>query len=222
MFRAPAPLRHALAAAMLVAASALPAATAGAQTSTLNFNTLTDPGNAGVRPVPNCYTEAGFVVTAVGVPCGNPLALATGSPASPLIYTGTPALFLNDPVATAIDFTRAGGGIFSFQSIQLGPFLGANTTVTLTGFGPGGVQSFFAQVLIPGSLTGLQTFTTTLANGLTSLRLGAVNQFGEPYVQFDNVVFGTQVNPVPEPATFGLVLIGLVGMGAVARRRRAA
>lgn len=222
MSRAPDSLRHALAAAMFVAASALPVASASAQTSTLNFNGLTDPANVGVREVANCYTEAGYTVTVVGVACGTPGALATGSPASPLLYTGSPALFLNSPVGTMIDFTRVGGGAFSFQSIQFAPFLSANTTVSLTGFGTTGAQSFFAQFVIPGSLMGLQTFTTTLATGLASLRLSAVNQFGEPIVHFDNVVFAAAaVNVVPEPATFGLVFIGLAGIGAIARRRRA-
>ena len=114
MFRAPVPLRHALVAAMLVAVPALPAASAHAQTATLNFNTLTDPGNVGVRYVPNCYAEQGYVVTVVGVACSDQLALATAGPADPLLYTGTPALFLNN--GTGVNLTGDSGSYYAIAT----------------------------------------------------------------------------------------------------------
>lgn len=39
---------------------------------------------------------------------------------------------------------------------------------------------------------------------------------------FDRVVFDRQVVPVPEPATVALLAVGVIGMGVVTRRRRAA
>ena len=66
----------------------------------------------------------------------------------------------------------------------------------------------------------LTTFTPTRFVGLSALRVTATNNYNEPYVLIDNVVLNGTV--VPEPATIGLVAIGLLGVGAVARRRRAA
>lgn len=42
------------------------------------------------------------------------------------------------------------------------------------------------------------------------------------YIAFDNVTFGTDVPVVPEPSTYALMVLGLAGIGFVARRRKSA
>lgn len=226
MPRVTSPGRRFAAAALFVVGgavgAALPAARAGAQTTTVNFNGLTVTDGSGVRYVNNCYTEAGFQVTAVGLGCGAANVFATGGPDSPLFYTGSPALFLNDGTATQVDFTRAAGGTFGMQSIGLGAFLGASANVTLVGslLGGGTVTQTF-------NVLGAPLMTAFAVNsaftGLTSVRLTAANSFGEPLVHFDNLVFSTAATAVvPEPGTVFLVAAGLAGAGLAARRRRAA
>lgn len=209
--------------AALFAAVAVPIGAAGAQSSTVNFNGLPDPGVAGIAYVANCYSEGGFVITAVGLSCDTPDAFATGGPASPLFYTGSPALFLNNPGATLVDFTRADGGLFSMQSVTLTPFLvalGPNpTTVMFTGFRMSG-SPVMQTIMLSSSQLGMADFALSGFTDLSSVRLSALDAFGEPVVQFDNLVFSSQVSSVPEPATFGLVAMGLVGIVAFARRRR--
>jgi hypothetical protein len=225
MLRTLVPLRRAVAAA-LVALSA--ASAAGAQTATLNFNGLTDPDGLGVRPVANCYMESGYTVTAVGVPCTGTAAataLAVGSAIDPTLFPGSPAIFLNDPTATMIEFTRVGGGLFSLSSIAFAPFLQAATTVTLMGIRPSAATVMLTLAGIPagGLVPALSTFTPAGLTGLSALRVSSTNQFGEPYVLIDNVTFvGAAVSTVPEPATIALFATGLLGVGAFARRRRAA
>ena len=220
------PGRRFAAAALFVvtgaAGAALPAARAGAQTTTtVNFNGLTVTDGSGVRYVNNCYTESGFQVTAVGVACGTANTFATGGPASPLFYTGSPALFLNHPTATQVDFTSVAGDMFGLQSIGLGAFLGASANVTLVGslMGGGTVMQMFSV----GRTPLMTSFAVGPAfTGLTAVRLSATNEFGEPIVQFDNLVFSTAATAViPEPGTVFLVGAGLAGAGLAARRRRA-
>lgn len=219
------PGRRFAAAALFVATgavgAALPAAQAGAQTTTVNFNSLTVTDGSGIRYVNNCYQESGFQVAAVGLACGTPMAFATGGPDSPLFYTGSPALFLGETTATQVDFTRVASGTFGMQSIGLGAFLGSSANVTLVGslMGGGTVTQTFNVMASPL----MTAFAVNSAfTGLTSIRLSAMNANGEPLVHFDNLVFTTGVTAVPEPGTVFLVAAGLAGAGLAARRRRSA
>ncbi|GJG85329.1 hypothetical protein tb265_05100 [Gemmatimonadetes bacterium T265] len=212
----------------LAGASAVTAAPARAQAVTVNFNSLTPDGLSDFGYVNNCYQESGFQVTAVGLACGTPDAFATAFASAGPAYTGTPALFLNDPTATLVDFSRVGGGTFSMQSVSFAPFggpdpLGSPTTVTLVGSLTNGStvsQMFSVSTLIDG----LQTFSLGSGfTGLTSVRMTALDEFNEPIVQFDDLVFTPGgASTVPEPTTVALLAGGLLGVGAVAGRRRAA
>jgi len=197
-----------------------------AQPVTVNFNTLTEssPGS-GTRFVSNCFMESGFVFTAVGVSCTGAAAanqFVAGNADSPLIGVGpTPSFLLNSTTATMVDITRfgVGAGLFNATSIMLAPFLGANTTVMFSGFGAAG--TVMQSVMLSGTQTGFQTFTfASNFTNLNSLRITSSNQFGEPFVVFDNVSLNA-VNQavVPEPSTILLSAAGLAVLGFVARRR---
>lgn len=215
----------------VLAAAALAAPAARAQTATLTFNGLTATDASGVRYVDNCYQEAGFQVAAVGLGCGTAAggasALASWTPDNPDYYTGSPALYSN--FGNAIDFTAVGGQAFSFRSIGLSPFLGQlgePTMVMFTGsLATGGTVS--QSVMVPGGVFGRTATPVMFASftgftNLRSLRLAVNAPSGnDTIVQFDNVSFGPAA-VVPEPATVALFGAGLAGLAAVARRRRTA
>lgn len=207
--------RAALGAALVLAASALPARSASAQTATLNFNTIAD---SNIAYAPNNYTESGYVVTALSSAPTDPLAFASYGP-NYADYTGSPALFLNSDPTGDVGFARQDGGLFSFQSIGLAPFLaGDNTTVIFRGFTPGSGSLAADSMMYTVTQPGLQTFSFANFTGLSSLRMSTTNQYGDP-VQFDNVSFTGAASTVPEPGTFGLVATGLIGMAGAVRRR---
>ncbi len=93
--------------------------------------------------------------------------------------------------------------------INCGSF-GTTTTFALTSTTPGGTTYFTA----PSPFYNL------------SFQSGQLNNFTPTGTQTINgsldVVFGQAPGQVPEPATLALLGLGLVGMGAVARRRKAA
>lgn len=208
-------------AALMVAATTSPASVR-AQATTLNFNTLTESvAGSGTRFVNNCYQENGFMLTAVGVLCTGPTSqnvfLAAG-PNSPLFGGGaTPSLILNSPTASLIDLTRVDGGRFLLSSIGLAPFDGAATTLTFTGLGNS--NPIVSTFMLNGLQSGFQTFTfgAAFAN-LTSVRITAMNEFGEPLVKFDNIGVTAQTT-VPEPSTVLLMAVGLLAVTTLSRRR---
>ncbi len=209
--------RTAVSAAFVLVAVSLPVGAASAQTTTLNFDGV---GSSQPVSVANNYTESGYKLTAVGNLPTDSLAFAnsfSSFTSGDAGYTGTPALFLNSGPATQVDFTRTDGGMFSFQSIGMAAFMAGDTTnVKFTGFGPGST-SIFQMFTVTSS--GLQNFSLTGFTNLSSVRMEALNQYGEPIVQFDNVSFAAPASTVPEPATFGLVATGLIGMAGAVRRR---
>lgn len=118
-----------------------------------------------------------------------------------LIATGTPQSGFGtlDPTLP----TCNGGGI------NCGSF-GTTTSFALTTTTPGGTTYF----TVPNPFYNL------------SFQSGQLNNFTPTGTQTINgsldVVFGNTPGQVPEPATLALLGLGLIGMGAVARRRKAA
>lgn len=222
---APSTLRRAgrrlLAGLALVAASAVTAAGAGAQT-TITFDGITGDDGSGVTRVDNCYAEGGLVFTLVGQPCG----AADPNTPSPFYsytpdngsYTGSRALFNEAFLGTQVRVSGVGGARFSLFSLDLAPifvFPGApgTQTVTFTGMRMGGMMLSQTFDLALGGL-----LQTVQLNGFTDLE-SVTFDFGNPdaAAQFDNIA--AQV--VPEPSTYLLLASGLLGVGVMARRRRA-
>lgn len=197
---------------------------ANAQSAVATFNGLTeDSPGSGTRFISNCYSESGFVFTAVGVGCAgvdSENAFVAGGPNSPIFGGGsTPSLLLNSPLASLVNITTLSGGLFSLSSIALAPFFDASTTVLFTGTSAAGTvtQSFD----LSGTQLGFQNFLFSSAfTALSSVQISATNEFGEPLVKFDDVAGVLAQAVVPEPSTIMLSAAGIVCILAFGMRRR--
>lgn len=207
-------------ATLFASLSLVPRLEIAAQSTMLNFEMLTESAEgSGTRFISNCFVENGFVFTAVGVPCSGPASqnafLASG-PNSPLFSGGSSiSLVLNTESATAIDLMRSGGGLFDLNSLALSGFFGAEeTSVLLSGLKMSGSA---ARTVMVGF--GFETFNfSNDFRNLTSLRISAMNEFGEPFVNIDNIQLA--VANVPEPSSFALLFAGVAALFVVARRRQ--
>jgi hypothetical protein len=131
-------------------------------------------------------------------------------------------------------FTGSGaaGVKFSFSAAALGTLPtsaglvwtdgGAGTSVTFSAFGPDNAliftttQSGFADNSNNGETAEDRFFGIQNAGGISAIFMS--NASGG--MEVDHLQYGASVSPVPEPETYALLLVGLVGVGFMASRRR--
>jgi hypothetical protein len=119
------------------------------------------------------------------------------------------------PIGSSISGPVAAGNLnFTFRDVTTGTTVGNG--------GNGGAGSLFGQYAILGSFAGnlaSGAFTPYTAGGLYTFVLGFND--GLPVdADFDDMVVGINLSPVPEPETYALFLAGLGAVGFIARRRR--
>lgn len=191
---------------------------AQAQSITIDFEELAQAGDGSIA-VANAYERDGFVISVNIDPIFDSDAFSawrTGSDS----FNGSTALFntyaLDLVTGTTTTLTRADGGNFAIESIDLGQMFnasGSDTPVQFIGTKSDG-STASASFTLPSVLApATYTFDATFM-GLVSLRWEQLPQFH----QFDNLVLVSA--PVPEPASAWLVALGCCVLLAARWRRR--
>ncbi len=179
------------------------AVSAGAHADLIDFESLRND-RAGLTNVGDVYSEDGFTLTETG----DNFFYSINS--GDFRYTGSVSLFSNSS-SGLITLTRNGGGAFSLDSIDLdGLNSGIPARVTfVASLAGGGTQS--ESFVTDSAFPALQTFFFSSAfDNVASVSWRQAS----PYHKFDNVA----VTPVPEPAAFAALGLGLVAL--VSRRKR--
>jgi hypothetical protein len=116
-----------------------------------------------------------------------------------------------------VDFTRSGGGQFTFTSVDYATLSSSNNDqVTLTGFlGGNQVGSLLINSSTPNTV--LTTLSSTFSGQIDRLRVQLTTVNGSAMI-LDNFNFGIATDPpsVPEPSSV-LALLGL-GLGVLASK----
>lgn len=192
----------------LLAAAALALSSLTASAATLTF------GNADVDKLntQGVRTEAGFQYQATtGAGWELQTVYAQGGAALTTFFNGE-----GSAVGDRVEFSKVGGGVFSFDSIDYRTIQSSDgDNVTITGFLNNAVVSFIG--LGPGTTTFLTA--AGFAGAIDMLRI-EVSTTGNNAMLFDNLVLGdVRQQPLPIPGSLALVALGLAGL-AVAKRRR--
>ena len=196
-----------------LAGAALAAASLGAAVSA-NAGVVTFDGHTAPGTFANNYEEGGLHFFG-----GQSYFIPVGSASRP---TGYRSPFLETALEPLV-ITLPGHGTFELNSVMLG--LGEfNTTpdfdtVTVVGHK---ADSCLLGCTVTAELQVYYRFKTFALQGFTdlaSVSFGTHNDTG--YLAFDNIAFNGGVPPgVPEPATWGLMIVGFMGVGALLRSTR--
>ena len=240
-------IRAALVAAALAAASPATAAVTGflsnpAGNSTDWFGYVTGTLGLAVNTeadfsaAPTGALAPGFYQPSLGLTITT--VIGNTSSASIIDYTSTPSgtldcpcstgegalpfsrmLLLGDETATTLSFDTPVNAVGFFYGDKFNPY-GTDPTTLLAYDGPGGTGTLLASFALPTNSyqLGYQVFMGVASDSANIRSLVVVDGFSNTGdgVYIDNIRF-SQV-ATPEPASFGLMLAGLLGLAA--RRRR--
>jgi len=188
----------------LVIASLLILSPFAANADIIDFDSL-ETATGGILTTASPYTEDGFQIT------GDPL---TYFSQDNFRYAGSAGLLVAAGGGNATLMESLSGAAFTLNSIDLS-FIEPNGTsplVTFIGqlFGGGSVTQSFTPIGFGFTQFNFNAAFTNLVS--VAWAQGPVSANGH---QFDNI----NVTAVPEPGTLALLGIGLLGMGAVRRRK---
>lgn len=120
-------------------------------------------------------------------------------------------------------FTNYGSGVGAQTTVDVGPgtldwlFKDLSDGTTVSNGGNGNNNSVHGSFVILGKKID-SVFTPYTKSGQFDLVI-AFNDGARVDADYDDMVIGLTLAPVPEPETYALMLAGLAGIGAIARRR---
>lgn len=189
---------------------------------TIDFNSLLPaPGDGSVNR--GCtYSEDGFKLDNLN--CGSGGDFKSIHP--PNYRYSDSVSFYNNVQLGVTRLTRSGGGSFQLVSIDLDGLNGSATVVPPGSIFPYPQPAFFTFIGIRPNFTTVTAFFSTdhnfpnrqtyvfsaLFDSVIQVTWQQDNGYPRPSQQFDNIVVIPNTSPIPEPATFALLGIGVVGL----------